>query len=203
MDRIWGLTFSSRLKVTPAWHLVPCACRWTAARRPWVNGLDIESGDLNISICLPDKTVRKIAAKFRSSEFLLSAKRSCNVKEPHPHALLDCSSEHSYFRAKLPKNTMGHLQGTPGHVMCPEATSRGRARLENVHCWQGNLAFSNSTSRKGITLEIIIISEFTKQLPCTRYCAKCFTCTISFNPSSSYKVGSVSIPTSYMLREVT
>lgn len=76
-------------------YFLPRTCRWTAARRPQVPGLDIENGELkrHISICRAGKAVQRIAAKVGSSEFLLSAERSCTVKEhPTPSPFLDFSS---------------------------------------------------------------------------------------------------------------
>ena len=92
-----------------------------------------------------------IAASFESSEFLLSAKREHDVKEPLPSSLPlflspsppifpipeTAAVGYSCFRVKLLQNIHeGPLRQTPAWIVYLDVTSRGRSRLGNVHCWE-------------------------------------------------------------------
>lgn len=52
MDRIWGRQGTER---NTSMYFMPRACRWTAARRPRVPGLDIENGELKRHLYLPGR----------------------------------------------------------------------------------------------------------------------------------------------------
>lgn len=116
---------------------------------------------------------RSKASKLRVSREGLQRERA-----PPPPSSLNARVRPSIFRAKLPANALGMRPlRTLGPVMCPGATSRGRARLGNEPGWeQSESRLLRGNQQKGRREEgapLSCIHLFTKPFP-ARAVTPCF-----------------------------